>query len=87
MILIFFFLGQYSTSALNTEENVPCWFNLNDQIKYACKSGYNKTSGSEILTCVLNKGKAEWNGKPLNCKSMFFLLYDNPFKLTIYLII
>ena len=64
--------GQFSHSNLNTPEDVPCLFNLNDEIKYACKSGYTKASGSEKLSCIRNNGKAEWSGKPLNCKSKHF---------------
>jgi len=60
--------GQFSHSNLITPEDVPCWFSLNAEIIYACKSGYTKASGSDKLNCVMNNGKAEWSGKPLNCK-------------------
>ena len=61
---------------------------MNDEIKYACKSGYTKASGSEKLNCIMNNSKAEWNGKPLNCKSMclnIFLKFKIRLKLTFLL--
>lgn len=65
--------GQFSDSNLGNSKDVPCKYLINEEAKYACKSGYSKSSGSDRLICTLNdNGKAEWNGKPLNCKSMYF---------------
>lgn len=69
--------GQFSDSNL---KDLPCKHAVNEEAKYACKSGYTKASGNNVLKCVMNKDKdnkdkAEWNGKPLNCKSRFKITF------------